>query len=68
MSKTSDRFTKNVSLFYFFVSRAGKVESVKEFEVKVFLVAGCFAANDCHIKVTLLYTVIFNKYFFVFWR
>ena len=45
----------------FFISSAGKIESVKELKMKLFEYS-CFAADDSHVKIIWLYLVVLTEY------
>ena len=44
----------------FFISRAGKIESVQEFKIN--FSSSCFIADDSHIKNVWLHIVVFSEH------
>ena len=46
----------------FFISSAGKIESV--LELKINFSSSCFIADDSHVKIVWLHVAVFSEHFF----
>ena len=44
----------------FFISSAGKIESVQEFKIKLF--EQCFIVDDSHVKILWQHVVVFSEH------